>query len=122
MQNAGSEKNIEAVGQSRRGNPEVVHADRAAGAGEASAELGVNSRNRSRDRNGVDCREKLLDYRSSLRPGRSARAVDAMEKLAHGDHADRPFLVADEFLDRPPGPLVLDEQISVDQDCQGSSA
>jgi hypothetical protein len=63
----------------------------------------------------------LLDNCSSTGSTRSGGAVDAVQELADRDDADRPVLFSDEFFDGPAGPLVVDEQIRVDQDGQGSS-
>ena len=70
---------------------------------------------------GTDLRMHASDECSPASATRSPRAEDAVQQLADRDDADRPFLVSDEALERPSRPLVLDEQIRVDQDGQGSS-
>jgi hypothetical protein len=111
----------EAVRQSRGGDPEIVQTDEIAGSGKSSPEFRVHSRHGSGDRDRLGAGEKLLDDSPSMGAARSCRSVDAVQQLADCDDADRPILVTDEVLDRPSSPLVLDEQIRVDQDGQGLS-
>jgi hypothetical protein len=98
-----------------------VQTDRLAGIREAGADLGVHTSDRARDGDRLGSSDELLDERSSASTTYAAGAKDAVQELADRDDADRPVLLADQLLDRPSGPLVLDEQVGVDQDGQGSS-
>jgi hypothetical protein len=98
-----------------------VQTDRLAGIREAGADLAMHTSDRGRDGDRLGSSDELLDERSSASTTCAAGAKDAVQELADRDDADRPVLVADQFLDRPSGPLVLDEQVGVDQDGQGSS-
>lgn len=98
-----------------------MEANRLAGTGETGTDLRMHASDRSRYRDRFGTRDQLLDECSPASATRSPRAEDAVQQLADRDDADRPFLVSDEALERPSRPLVLDEQIRVDQDGQGSS-
>jgi hypothetical protein len=80
----------------------------------------MHTSDRGRDGDRLGSSDELLDERSSASTTCAAGAKDAVQELADRDDADRPVLVADQFLSTS-GPLVLDEQVGVDQDGQGSS-
>lgn len=98
-----------------------MQADRLTRIGELGPELRVQAGNGSRDRDRFGPGDHLLDKGPSAAAALTDCTEDTVQKLTDGDDADRPVLVADQLLDRPPGLLMLDEQIRVDQDCQGSS-
>src|SRR5437879_305077 len=60
----------------------------------------------------------MLDERAAPRTPSPGRAVHAMQKLAHGDDADRALLFAELplHLRRTDSVLQVDQQVSVDQD------
>jgi hypothetical protein len=98
-----------------------MKADCLAGIGETGADLRMQASDRSRDRDRFGTRDELLDECSPAGATHPPGAEDAVQELTDGDDADRPFLVSNEILEWPSRPLVLDEQVRVDQDCQGSS-
>lgn len=98
-----------------------MQADRRARIGELGPELGVQAGNGLGNRDRFGPGNHLLDERPPAAAALSDCTKDPVQELADGDDADRPVLVTDQFLNRPRRALVLDEQIRVDQDCQGSA-
>lgn len=89
----------ETVGEGGRGDPEVVRADRLTSVGEVRPDVGVNARDGLRDGDRLEAGEDAFDERPSPRPDRSLGAIDSVQQLADGDHADRAVFVAQQLLD-----------------------
>jgi hypothetical protein len=55
--------------------------------------------NRLRDRERFECMEQSFDEGTSPDPSRACRAMNAVQQLADGDHADRILLVVGESIE-----------------------
>ena len=97
-------------------NPKVMSADDLTAYGESGPNIGMNARNRIRDRNRLQVGEQVLDKRTAARALRPPGAMDTVEQLTDGDDADRPVLVSDRLVDRWIGDTALevDEHVGVD--------
>jgi hypothetical protein len=80
---------VETMCDRSRCDPEVVLADSFAGALDARPDLGVNSRHGKGDLDDRKLAEDSLDAGASPCPVRVVGAVDPVEELARGDHADK---------------------------------
>ena len=96
---AGQRRHAQPVRESSCGNPEVVRADLLAAAREVCPNLGVDACNRLRDGDRIERSENVLNERSPPGPASARGSMNAVEQLAHGDHADGPLLVAQKLLE-----------------------
>ena len=105
--------------ESRRADPQVVRADDLTSPAEAGPRLGVDARDRLGDGNRLEPGEQMLDERVPARSRTATGAMNAVQELAHRDHADRALFGADERVELlGASSFPLDQQARVDQDCQ----
>jgi hypothetical protein len=98
-------RDTEAVCERRGCNPEVVAPDHGPPPGKSRPNIGMDSSDHVCDRNRLELSQEVFNEGTSPRPARSCRTEDALQELAHRDHADCSFLVADHGVDLCPAPL-----------------
>ena len=94
-----SSGNAVSVSKSGRCDPQVVGAGNVASTIEFRPQLGMDARDRLRDRHRLEPCEDMLDERPAPIATGAGGSVHAVQQLADGDDADRALLGADETLE-----------------------
>lgn len=97
-----------------RSDPEIVGTDDRTPCREVSPDLSVDTCHALRDRKWVETCQEMLNERTTSGSLRSRRSMHAVQQLAHGDHADRAFLVACNGIQLIEASFAVDEKYGVD--------